>query len=85
MPMNRAAAFWSWFVSSEHLYRDVEVPEKEHLLDALLERLHDFCAQLWFEVGGGPTGSRELVITAEGKVEAFPALLELVRARSRAR
>jgi hypothetical protein len=79
-PIKRASDFWSWFVANEHLYRDVEVPEKESLLDALLERLQAFCAQLWFEVGGGPTGPRELVITAEGRIEAFPSLLELTRA-----
>jgi hypothetical protein len=43
-PIKRASDFWSWFVANEHLYRDVEVPEKESLLDALLERLQAFCA-----------------------------------------
>ena len=45
MTLNRASVFWSWFVAHKHLYRDIEVPEKEQLLDDLLERLHAFCAQ----------------------------------------
>ncbi|MBS0416184.1 MAG: hypothetical protein JSR66_00615 [Proteobacteria bacterium] len=80
MPLNHASVFWSWFVANEHLYRDIEVREKEQLLENLLGRLQTFCAQLWFEIGGGLTGPRELVITAEGRVEAFPLLLELTRA-----
>lgn len=78
--MSRAEVFWSWFAANEGRYRDIEVPEKEQLLDELLGRLQAFRSDLWFEVGGGPTAQRELVLTAEGRAEAFPALLELARA-----
>ncbi len=78
--MNRARTFWSWFVANQHRYLDIEVPEKEELLDALCEQLHAYCEDLWFEIGGEPAGARELVLTAEGCLELFPALLELARA-----
>jgi len=78
--MSRASTFWSWFAANERRYLDLEVPEKERLLDELQENLQAFCKELWFEVGGAPTGPRELVITAEGNLKAFPALLELCKA-----
>jgi len=77
--MSRATRFWSWFSSNERRYRDLDVPEKEQLLDELLEQLHAFDRNLWFEIGGGSDGPRELVITAEGNLSAFPALRELCR------
>jgi hypothetical protein len=78
--MGNAASFWSWFVRHEHRFRDIEVPDKELLLDEILEHLHEFSTQLWFEVGGGPQGPLELIISAEGKTSAFPLVRELVTA-----
>jgi len=78
--MSRTARFWSWFLASEQRYRDLEVPEKEQLLNELQTHLQAFDPNLWFEVGGGTDGPRELVITAGGKLSAFPALRELCRA-----
>jgi len=83
--MSRAAKFWSWFSANEERYRNLEVPEKERLLDELLEHLQAFDPNLWFEIGGGPNGPRELVITAEGRLSAFPALRELCRAAPKIR
>src|SRR5690242_6569629 len=81
--MSRASSFWSWFSKNEARYRNLEVPEKEQLLDEMQENLQAFCPDLWFEIGGAPTGPRELVITAEGNLKAFPALRELCRAAPR--
>ena len=78
--MSRTAKFWSWFLANEQRYRDLEVPEKEQLLDELQAQLQAFDENLWFEVGGSPDGPRELVISAEGKLAAFPALRELCKA-----
>lgn len=78
--MSRTARFWSWFLANEQRYRDVDVPDKEQLLDELQTQLQTFDENLWFEVGGSPDGPRELVISAEGNLAAFPALRELCRA-----
>jgi hypothetical protein len=78
--MKGASTFWSWFSENERRFRDIEVPEKEQLLDELQENLQAVCEHFWFEVGGGETGPRELVITAEGRVSVFAQLLEFVRA-----
>jgi hypothetical protein len=81
--MKGASSFWSWFSENERRFRDIEVAEKEQLLDELQENLQAVCADFWFEVGGGEIGPRELVITAEGKLSIFAQLLEFVRAAPR--
>ena len=78
--MNDPAPFWSWFLSAEKSYRDLEVSEKETLLDELQRYLHEFSDQLWFEVGGAPQGPHELIISAEGRLDAFPDVRRLVAA-----
>ncbi len=77
--MKDPTEFWSWFRHSERRLRDIEVPEKEALLDDLLEHLHAFSERLWFEVGG-PEHARELIISAEGRLEAFHEVRRLVGA-----
>jgi hypothetical protein len=73
-------AFWAWFTANADRYRDVEVPEKDQLLDELESRLHRYHPRLYFEVGGMPAGPRELVITAEGDASLFPTVERLVAA-----
>ena len=76
--MERQRAFWHWFEANESRYRDVEVPEKEELLDALLEELHDYCPGLWFETGTADDGVHELIVSAEGDTDYFSAVRTLV-------
>ena len=72
------SAFWGWFVPSESRFRNVEVPEKEALLDELLEHLQTFCPNLFFEVGGDKNGPFEFIVTAGGETAAFPCVRDLV-------
>ena len=76
--MDTPQTFWAWFVDNERRFRNVETQEKAQLLDELQEHLHAFCDSLWFEIGGHPTGPRELIISAEGRSEFFPKVHELV-------
>lgn len=78
--MDARQTFWVWFVENETRFRNIETRQKEQLLDELQEHLHGFCDSLWFEIGGPPTGPRELIITAEGRTEFFPKVRELVEA-----
>ena len=77
---NTPADFWNWFVTAQDRFRDVDVPEREQLLDELLEHLHGYCDGLYFEVGGMPGAVSELVITAEGNADYFGAVQDLVAA-----
>lgn len=70
--------FWSWFERNEQRFRDVEVAQKEQLLDELLEVLHGYCPNLWFETGRADDGVSELIISAEGNTEYFSAVRTLV-------
>ncbi len=72
--------FWTWFERNATRFRDVEVPEKESLLDELQEALHCYCPHLWFETGRADDGTNELIISAEGDRSYFSAVRTLVAA-----
>jgi hypothetical protein len=72
--------FWSWFERNERRFRDIEVEEKEQLLNELLEALHTYCPHLWFETGRADDGISELIISAEGNTDYFSAVRTLIAA-----
>lgn len=73
-------AFWDWFGHNEPAFRDLDVPDKDERLDALLEALQDHCAGLWFETGRADDGCNELIVSAEGDPRYFSAARLLVAA-----
>lgn len=76
--------FWNWFVSNHHKYlflHDVSEEAKEKLMSELLSRLHQFCDELYFEIGSHIDDYKlELVITADGNTENFGKVEILVDA-----
>ncbi len=78
--MKSPAIFWLWFQANESRFRNIEVPEKEDLLDEFMGQLHEFSGDLWFELGGHPDGPHELIITAEGNFQAFNEVRRLIDA-----
>ncbi|MBV6645607.1 MAG: hypothetical protein KI790_09170 [Cyclobacteriaceae bacterium] len=79
---SRIQQFWSWF-SANHdqflSFHETDESEKERLLDELLVALHEYNKNLFFEIGIDPEDEKkELIITAEGVVEHFSAVEELV-------
>jgi len=79
--MKKSMKFWQWFSDNQNAYTflaSIDESAKEKLLDDLLARLHEYCDQLYFEVGGFPEGEQELIITAEGNVDYFPKVEELI-------
>lgn len=75
-----AAAFWEWFVRNADAIRDRGHPRREELLDELQHHLQAFSEDLWFEIGIRVDGTGHLIITAEGDVDAFPAVKAMVDA-----
>ena len=79
-----AQVFWDWFAANHFKFlfvHEVEENIKNKMLDELLEKLHQFNHCLFFEIGSCRTGElMELVITAEGDVEHFPAVETLIDA-----
>jgi len=76
--MEDQCEFWDWFGRSEDRFRNVDVPEKEQLLDELLAALHRYCPHLWFETGKADDGCNELIISAEGDSRHFSAVRTLI-------
>lgn len=76
------AKFWTWFRSENERYRSIDKAEDgEELLDLLLEHLHEYDSELFFEVSQPlDDGSNELIISAEGVRAKFPKVETLVAA-----
>ena len=83
--MTSAKEFWNWFETNNQSFlvlnnKDIEKEVKGRLLDDLLDHLHEYCDHLYFEVGGMPGQEQELIITAEGDIDYFEKVEELINA-----
>lgn len=80
--INKEKRFWKWFTknNSKFLFiNEVEPDIKEQLLDEFLQELHRVNSGLYFQIGGHPDNKKvELIISAEGVREFFPAVELLI-------
>ena len=82
-PATRAAEFWRWFAANEQVYRELgSYPEGEiaHSLRVLRKHLHAYDAHLEPLFGQSPPGRHDLVVSAGGLPEHFPAARALAAA-----
>jgi hypothetical protein len=75
--------FWEWFEKNNQKFlflNDTTDYAKQKLLDEFLSQLHLFNKNLFFIIGGDPNNSKmELIITADGIVEYFQNVEDLVK------
>jgi len=78
---NKISEFWKWFEKNNHAYLfldDVDQEEKERLLENLVDELHKYCDNIWPLIGGMPEEGKELIITAEGDMDYFKQVEDLI-------
>jgi hypothetical protein len=79
-----ASEFWKWFEENNKKYlflNEVEEDVKKELLEDLLAKVQSFSDKLFYEIGHHPDSTeQELVITANGDINYFEKVEELVAA-----
>lgn len=77
---NKVTAFWEWFVANEELYLQLDGASGIKLFNQLEKKLQKVNQHLVFELVEPRKDSKpELVISADGMVEAFDDVIELVK------
>lgn len=79
--MDTTSQFWEWFKENNKSYtflNSVDEEVKEKLLNEFLEKLHKYCDNIYFEIGGYPDEDQELIITAEGDKSYFDKVEHLI-------
>ncbi|WP_253679565.1 hypothetical protein [Treponema sp. OMZ 788] len=72
----REEKFWSWFCKKSQLIYNYEVSQEE-IFDELQIQLHKINPDLTFEISSVKNGKREFIISADGILDAFPAVEKL--------
>ncbi|ANU12062.1 hypothetical protein BBH88_18260 [Planococcus antarcticus DSM 14505] len=76
---NRVAAFWGWFIDNKEAYFELNEFGRDKLFSQLEKKLHKVNRHLAFEFGESlVAGKREFIVSADGVVEAFEDVIELV-------
>lgn len=76
---NKVAAFWDWFTDNEEAYFELDDSGRDKLFNQLEKKLHKVNRHLAFEFGESlVAGKREFIISADGVVEAFDDVIDLV-------
>lgn len=80
--MKEIKQFWNWVVANKQRLLQIDKLgnyEREKLLNELIVNLHNYCSELYFEIGGNPESRNlELIITADGNKQYFDHVFRLV-------
>tara|TARA_R110002033_G_scaffold170860_1_gene214516 strand:+ start:2238 stop:2828 length:591 start_codon:yes stop_codon:yes gene_type:complete len=74
--------FWDWFKnnSSQFFFLNQidDENEKQRILDEFDSKLNEYSEGLYFEIGGHPDDTQDLIITADGDINYFKDVKHLV-------
>ena len=73
--------FWNWFIANNErltMLSEYNDDDKQKLLNELQDALTEYCDGLSFDMGDQTQNGRQLVFTAEGDIELFRYVVELV-------
>ena len=73
------ATFWQWFQSNIDRFNRFE-EDQQRLMHELSTQLHQIDDNLVYEISSANSGTRELVISADGIKESFPSVVALTKA-----
>ena len=79
--MTNTDMFWNWFSANNEaltMLNDLDEAQRTQLLDALQQKLTEYCDGLTFEMGEQTANGRTLTISAEGDFDLFRHVVELV-------
>lgn len=79
--MHNTELFWKWFTDNSDrltMLNDLSENEQQELLEQLQEQLTDYCEGLSFEISEPMQSGRVLTFSAEGDVELFQYVVQLV-------
>jgi hypothetical protein len=75
---NKIEAFWAWFAENEAIYFRLHAENREELFDLLQRKLQKVNKHLVFEFSmEKQNGKRELILSADGILDAFDAVFDL--------
>ena len=72
--------FWNWFCKNSKMIFNFE-SNQEVVFDKIQEELQKVGPNLAFEISSAKEAKREFVISADGIIEAFPAVEKLYKAK----
>ncbi len=79
--MHDVNLFWNWFSDNNErltMLGDLDEKEQQSLLDELQEQLDAYCEGLTYEMGEPTPSGRTLTFSAEGDMDLFRYVVELV-------
>ena len=74
---DKIIAFWNWFGQNKALFENLD-DDREGKMDILLKEIHKIETGLSYEISNEYEGMREIVISAEGDIDKFPIVKEIV-------
>lgn len=79
--MHNTDLFWKWFADNNDrltMLNDLSETEQQELLEQFQEQLTEYCDGLSFEISEPTQSGRVLTFSAEGDVELFQYVIQLV-------